>query len=132
MLERRKQDMQKKLKQLLNNSYSPYSKFKVAAILVTKDGREFFGVNVENASYGATICAERSAFVSAISYGYHPYNFESLYVMVDSPKISTCCFLCRQVITEMMEPDKKIVCMNNHGEILEFTVNQLFSNFYTP
>ena len=55
--------MKEKLLNLLNNSYSPYSTFKVAAILVTKDGQEFKGVNVENASYGATICAERSAFV---------------------------------------------------------------------
>lgn len=117
--------MQKKLEQLLNNSYSPYSKFKVAAILVAKDGREFSGVNVENASYGATICAERSAFVSAVSQGYHPYDFECLYVMVDSPKTSTCCFLCRQVIIEMMEEDKKIVCMNYQGDKLEFTVHQL-------
>lgn len=117
--------MKEKLKQLLQNSYSPYSKFRVGAILVTKDGREFPGVNVENASYGATICAERSAFVSAISNGYRPFDFDKLYIMVDSPKISTCCFLCRQVITEMMEPDKQIICMNQHGEERKFLVSEL-------
>lgn len=53
--------MKEKLVSLLNHSYSPYSHFRVAAIVVMKDGREFNGVNVENASYGATICAERSA-----------------------------------------------------------------------
>ncbi len=117
--------MKEQLKQLLENSYSPYSKFRVAAILVMKDGQTFHGVNVENASYGAAICAERSAFVSAISSGYKPHDFETLYVMCDSPKISTCCFLCRQVIAEMMEPDKKIICMNNLGEKKEFTVKEL-------
>lgn len=114
--------MKEKLIHLLDHSYSPYSNFKVAAILVTKDGKEFSGVNVENASYGATICAERSAFVSAISDGYKPYDFEILYIMVDRNKISTCCFLCRQVIIEMMEKGKKIICMSKNGEIKEFFV----------
>jgi cytidine deaminase len=59
--------MREKLIELLNNSYSPYSNFRVAAILVCKDGREFNGVNVENAAYGSSICAERSAILSAIS-----------------------------------------------------------------
>lgn len=117
--------MKEKLQKLLRNSYSPYSKFSVSAILVTKDGKEFQGVNVENASYGATICAERSAFLSAISNGYRPHDFLKLYIMVDSPKISTCCFLCRQVISEMMEPDCKIICMNQNGEEKEFTVKEL-------
>lgn len=117
--------MKEKLSKLLNNSYSPYSNFKVAAILVMKDGTEISGVNVENASYGATICAERSAFVSAISKGYQPYDFQELYIMVDSDKISTCCFLCRQVIAEMMQPDQKIICMNKKGEIKEFSVSEL-------
>lgn len=117
--------MKEKLNQLLNFSYSPYSNFKVAALLVTKDGQEFTGVNVENASYGATICAERSAFVSAISHGYRPHDFEALYIMVKNSDISTCCFLCRQVITEMMEPDKKIICMNQNGDQKEFLVSEL-------
>ena len=62
--------MKDKLIKLLNNSYSPYSNFRVASIVVMNDGKEFSGVNVENASYGATICAERSAILSAISAGY--------------------------------------------------------------
>lgn len=117
--------MKEKLQKVLQNSYSPYSKFKVGAILITKDGKEIQGVNVENASYGGTICAERSAFVSAISNGYHPYEFSKLYVMVDSPKISTCCFICRQIIIEMMEQDKEIICMNQNGEEKRFKVSDL-------
>ncbi len=117
--------MKDKLKELLNNSYSPYSHFRVASIVVMKDGREFRGVNVENASYGATICAERSAIVSAISAGYKKHDFETLYVMCDNEKIGFSCMLCRQVISEFFEPDKKVIAMNPNGEEISLTVKEL-------
>ena len=117
--------MKEKLQQILNNSYSPYSNFKVAAIAVMKDGKEFYGTNVENASYGAAICAERSAIVSAISNGYKKYDFDKLYVMVNSDKISTCCFMCRQVISELFEKDRNIILMNKNGDEKVYTVLEL-------
>lgn len=117
--------MKEKLLELLNHSYSPYSHFRVACIAVMKDGKEFCGVNVENASYGAAICAERSAMVSAISAGYKRYDFEKLYVMCDNDKIGMSCFLCRMVISEMMEPDKLIIAMNPKGEEESHTVREL-------
>ena len=119
--------MREKLIKLLENSYSPYSNFRVASIAVMKDGREFNGVNVENASYGASICAERSAILSAISAGYKPYDFETLYVMCDNDKIGMSCFMCRMVISEMFESDKKIVAMNPKGEEEVHTVAELCS-----
>lgn len=117
--------MKEKLKSLLENSYSPYSKFRVASIAVMKDGKEFSGVNVENASYGAAICAERSAIVSAISSGYKRYDFDKLYVMCDNDKIGMSCFVCRQVISEFFEPDKLVVAMNPKGETKELKVSEL-------
>jgi len=117
--------MKKKLINLLNNSYSPYSKFRVAAIAVMKDGREFNGINVENASYGATICAERVAITSAIAAGYKKNDFEELYVMCDNEKIGTCCFICRQVISEFFEESKKITMMTPDGQVLIKTVSDL-------
>lgn len=117
--------MKDKLLNLLNNSYSPYSKFRVASIVVMKDGTEFNGVNVENASYGATICAERSAIVSAISAGYKRYDFKEIYVMCDSPKISSSCFICRQLIQEFFEKDCKVVFMSNTGGIMEYKVSDI-------
>lgn len=116
--------MREKLEKLLQNSYSPYSHFKVAAIVVLKDGSEFSGVNVENASYGATICAERSAIVSAVSHGYHKGDFESLHIMVDSDKVSTCCFMCRQVIAEFFSKEAIVTCMSHQEEKI-FTVEEL-------
>lgn len=117
--------MKEKLLNLLDRSYSPYSKFRVAAIVVMKDGTEFVGVNVENASYGVCNCAERSAIYSAISNGYKRYDFEKLYVMCDTDKLGTPCFVCRQVISELFESDKEIVCITNKGEEKVFTVDSL-------
>ena len=116
--------MREKLKKLLENSYSPYSKFPVAAVVVMKDGKEFYGVNVENASYGATICAERNAFTTAIAYGYKSKDFEKLYIMTKG-EISTPCFLCRQFITEFFDLDKEIICMNEDGEEKIYQVKDL-------
>ncbi len=117
--------MKEKLGSILKNSYSPYSNFKVAALVVMKDGREFSGTNVENASYGASICAERSAIVSAISNGYKKYDFDKLYIMVNSDKISTCCFMCRQVICELFEKDRDIILFNKNGDEKVFKVSEL-------
>lgn len=117
--------MKERLLELLENSYAPYSHFRVAAIVVMKDGQAFSGVNVENASYGATICAERSAIVGAVSSGYRKDDFKELYVMVDSERLSTCCFMCRQVIQEFMCPDCEIVCMNRLGDEKRFRVSEM-------
>ena len=117
--------MKEKLLNLLDRSYSPYSKFRVAAIVVMKDGTEFVVVNVENASYGVCNCAERSAIYSAISNGYKRYDFEKLYVMCDSKKLGTPCFACRQVISEMFEKDKEVICVTNEGVERVFTVEEL-------
>lgn len=118
-------NMKEKLIKLLENSYSPYSNFRVASIAVMKDGREFCGVNVENASYGASICAERSAILSAISSGYKKYDFKCLYVMCDSDKVGMSCFDCRMVISELFNKDCKIIAMNKKGEEIIHTVEEL-------
>lgn len=117
--------MKEKLERLLENSYSPYSHFRVASIAVMKDGKEFNGVNVENAAYGSSICAERSAILAAISSGYKRYDFKELYVMCDSEKIGTSCFACRQVISELFEKDAKIIFFSNIGEKLTLKVSDL-------
>ncbi len=117
--------MKDKLFKLLDNSYSPYSKYKVAAIVVMKDGKEFNGVNVENASYGAAICAERVAICNAISAGYKKNDFDSIYIINSTNDIWVPCFICRQVISEFFEVSNKVICMNINGEEETYLVSDL-------
>ncbi|MBQ7140699.1 MAG: cytidine deaminase [Bacilli bacterium] len=123
--------MFEKLKLLQKRSYAPYSYFRVSAILTTNNGKEFYGVNVENSSYGATICAERSAIVSAVSNGYTKGDFEKLYLLVDGDTISTPCNMCRQVFTEFFESNMEIVMYNKHGESKTLTVEDLCPYSFT-
>ena len=117
--------MIEKLIKLHSNSYSPYSNYAVSAIAIMNDGTEFNGVNVENAAYGASICAERSAILSAISNGYKKGDFKDLYVMVSSGEIGTPCFQCRQVISELFNKDSIIHCCSTKGEMVDYTVSEL-------
>lgn len=117
--------MEESLKRLLKNSYSPYSGFRVASICLMKDGKSFGGVNVENASYGATICAERVAITTAIANGYKKGDFSKLYVMCDSDKVSSSCFMCRQVISEFYDRDAEVVFYSNDGDKETYLVKDL-------
>ena len=117
--------MKEKLLELLNKSYAPYSNFRVSAIIETTDNNIYTGVNIENASYGATVCAERVAIFKAVSEGYRKGDFKRLHVMVDSPKISSCCFMCRQVISEFFNNDTEIILYNNKGEYKTYTKEKL-------
>ncbi|MFA5603247.1 MAG: cytidine deaminase [Bacilli bacterium] len=103
--------MKEKLTKLLENAYAPYSNYHVSAAVVTNDNQEFVGVNVENASYGGTICAERNAINSAIASGYTKGDFKELYVMVASDNLAFPCNICRQVIVEFFDMDNKLILM---------------------
>lgn len=117
--------MKEKLLKLLDNAYCPYSNFRVAAIVVMKDGTEISGVNVENASYGATICAERNAITTAIAMGYKKSDFDKLYVMTSGNRISSCCFVCRQVIVEFFDKSSLVTLMDISGNEKVLTVEEL-------
>lgn len=114
--------MKDKLVKLLDRSYAPYSNFHVSAILEMKDGTLIPGVNVENASYGGSICAERNAITTAITMGYKKGDFNKLYIMVSGQKMSMPCFICRQVIVEFMNADDLIILMNKEGKTKEYKV----------
>jgi len=81
----------------VGNAYAPYSKFKVGAALLTKEGRVFTGVNVENSSFGATICAERTAYVKAVSEGFR--EFEAIAIVSNQGRAWPC-GICRQFMYE--------------------------------
>ncbi len=117
--------MIEKLRKNLLKSYSPYSKYPVSAIVVCRDGKEYTGVNIENASYGATICAERVAIFKAISEGYKKGDLKELHIMVGSGNVGMPCFLCRQVIEEFFDEDSKIICYSTNNEVKEFKLRDL-------
>ena len=117
--------MKEELIKLLNKAYAPYSKFQVAAIVEMKDGKFIPGVNVENASYGATICAERNAITTAVSMGYKKGDFKNIYIMVSGDKLSSPCFMCRQVIVEFFDKDGQIILMGKNGKIEKHMVAKL-------
>ena len=118
--------MIEKLLKLAENSYSPYSHFRVATILIMKDGKEFVGVNVENAAYGSGICSERSAILAAISNGYKKGDFKEMHCMcADSDRVSTSCFACRQVMSELFDKDVKCYFYCKTGEYKVYTVSEL-------
>lgn len=95
-------------KKAIENAYAPYSKFRVGAALETKDGKIFLGTNVENISFGGTICAERSAIVAAISNGYKKGDFKAIAIVGDTQKYIRPCFICRQTFVEFFERDMKV------------------------
>ncbi len=117
--------MKEELIKLLDKAYTPYSSFKVAAIIETKDNKFIPGVNVENASYGASICAERNAITTAITMGYKKGDFKNIYIMVSGDKLSMPCFMCRQVITEFFDKECGIILVGKNGEVAKHTVSEL-------
>ena len=117
--------MKEELIKLLDKAYAPYSNFHVACLIEMKDGKYIPGVNVENASYGAAICAERNAITTAISMGYKKGDFQKIYVMVSGEKLSTPCFICRQVITEFFDKDSEVILMGQNGESQTYKVSDM-------
>lgn len=117
--------MREELIKLMDKAYAPYSKFHVACIVVMKDGTKIPGVNVENASYGATLCAERNAITTAISMGYTKGDFDKIYVMVSGDKLSTPCFMCRQVITEFFDKDSEIILVGRNEDSNTYKVSDM-------
>ena len=108
-----------------NNAYAIYSKFKVGACLVLKDGNYIIGSNIENSSYGLTNCAERSALFTAYSLGYRKDDILGIAIASFSNPPASPCGACRQVISELMNEDAFVVFGNNAGEVNEVKVKDL-------
>lgn len=109
-------------KQAMENAYAPYSHFKVGAAAVGKNGDVYTGCNIENASYGATICAERTAMFKGISEGERA--FEKIAIVSTSNHLTFPCGICRQVMAEFMRGGV-VVLEDKDGNIKEFTVEEL-------
>ena len=105
-----------------NAAYAPYSKFAVGAAVLTKSGRVFSGCNVENISFGLTICAERAAIFSAVASG--EMQFDAVAVVADSIHPVTPCGACRQVMAEFAD-DLQICSENLQGVRFTSTLKEL-------
>ena len=104
------------------HAHAPYSRFQVGAALRAVDGRIFTGVNVENASFGATICAERTAIVCAVAAGAREFS-ELVVALPDSPPAAPC-GLCRQMLAEFAR-DLPITLVNDRGERIATSLAEL-------
>ena len=111
-------------------SYSPYSHFRVGAALLGKSGTIYQGCNIENASYGATNCAERTAVFKAISEGER--EFRAIAIAGDCEEYISPCGICRQVLLEFCKPQEFLVLMlNGQGEWCQKTLDELIPNAFT-
>jgi len=99
------------------NAYCPYSGFAVGAAVLTEDGLIYGGCNVENASYGLSLCAERAAIATAVSAGMQPGEMVALALVADAAQPVTPCGACRQVIIEFAAEGCRVVSSNLAGEI---------------
>ncbi|GAA0369869.1 cytidine deaminase [Alkalibacterium iburiense] len=105
---------------MLDKAYVPYSKFPVGAALLTKNGQVYGGCNIENASYGLSNCAERTAVFKAVSDGNTSFDYLVVTGNTDHP-ISPC-GACRQVLAEFCDADMPVLLTNRKGNIKETTV----------
>jgi cytidine deaminase len=114
-----------------NRAYVPYSHFQVGAALLDQDGRIHYGCNVENAAYGPTNCAERTALFRAVADGCQPGTFQAIAVIGDTNGPIAPCGVCRQVLLELCGPDMPIVMGNLQGDRAVMTVGELLPGAFS-
>ena len=117
-----KQELCQKAVEMQSFAYVPYSHFPVGAALECSDGTVFTGCNVENAAYGSTICAERTAIVKAVSEGHR--DFVRIAIAGNSEDFCVPCGSCRQVMMEFA-PEMEVICLNAAGESRSFALREL-------
>ncbi|WP_333674898.1 cytidine deaminase [Streptococcus parasuis] len=120
------------IKLVVDNSkyaYVPYSHFPVSAILVTKSGELYSGVNIENASFGLTNCAERTAIFKAISEGVR--DFSEIIIYGETEKPISPCGACRQVMAEFFDKDLKVTLVAKDKSTVVMTVGELLPYSFT-
>jgi len=111
--------------QVASNAYAPYSRFSVGAAVMDVEGRIFSGCNVENISYGLTICAERNAIAAAVAAGVAAGELRLALIYTPGDRPAAPCGACRQVMQEFMLPEAVIISACDADETLEWTVEQI-------
>ena len=110
-------------------AYVPYSHFPIGAVLLTKDGEIYTGVNIENASFGLTNCGERTAIFKAVSEGAR--EFQELIIYGQTEKPISPCGACRQVMVEFFEPDLPVTLVSKDKSTVVMTVKELLPYSFT-
>ena len=110
-------------------AYVPYSHFPIGAVLLTKDGEIYTGVNIENASFGLTNCGERTAIFKAVSEGAR--EFQELIIYGQTEKPISPCGACRQVMAEFFEPDLPVTLVSKDKSTVVMTVKELLPYSFT-
>ena len=113
------------------NSYSPYSHFRVGAALLCTDGKIYSGCNIENPAYGPTNCAERTAFFKAVSEGEREFLAIAIVGGEDAPVWCYPCGVCRQVMAEFCQADSfRVICARSVSEYKEYTLGELLPEMF--
>ena len=112
-----------------SKAYVPYSKFQVGAAVLTSNDHLFLGCNVENASYGLTNCAERTAIFKAVSEG--DTEIKAIAIVGDTVGPISPCGACRQVIAEFATDDTKIYLANLNGVVTETTISEILPGYFS-
>jgi cytidine deaminase len=112
-----------------SKAYVPYSKFQVGAAVLTSSDHVFLGCNVENASYGLTNCAERTAIFKAVSEG--DTEIKAIAIVGDTEGPISPCGACRQVIAEFATDDTKIYLANLNGVVTETTISEILPGYFS-
>lgn len=126
-------DMIKLAGEARNNAYAPYSDFMVGACVMTLDGRYYTGCNVENSSYGATNCAERTAIFKAVSEGHTVIKAVAIIggMRNEITDYTYPCGICRQVIAEFASKDCKIIAAKNTEDYKVFKLEEIIPHTFT-
>jgi cytidine deaminase len=117
--------MQSCAQQAAMSAYAPYSRFPVGAAVMDHAGRVFAGCNVENASYGLTLCAERNAIAAAVAAGVRKGELQAVWIYTPGERVAQPCGACRQVMHEMMQPGARVFASCAGGQVSEWTVEQI-------
>ena len=108
-----------------SRSYSPHSKFGVGAVCIFKDDSYVLGCNIENASYGITNCAERSAIFSAVSLGLNTLDIVEIVIIADTLLPVSPCGACREVMRELLDANTTVTLLNMNNDVKTLKVKDL-------
>jgi cytidine deaminase len=124
------------IKELIRNAikarekaYVPYSNFKVGAAILTEDDKIYSGCNIENASFGATNCAERTAIFKAVSEGHN--KIKAIAIVGDTRTYTYPCGICRQVISEFADAESTVILAKNENDYITKTLEEVLPGAFT-